>query len=387
MMKNAGILTFLIVTTASAAAWNDFTIRGYFRETPLLWQPPSYYSVNNTDSWRFDNLLHTRQNLRWYPHQTLTFGVEIKTRWFWGESASDIAQSTTTHDRSKPYFDWNRVLVERNSQVLASGIDRAWLDWNQGALQLTLGRQRIAWGTNLVWNPIDLFNPTSPLDFDNEEKPGADAVRMQWYVGPASKIELAAAPHRDSDETTAVLQIKTNWLNYDFILLGGHRWQDIVAGGAWAGQIHGGGFRGEFLFALPDSDAFHYSPKVTAAISGDYTFSNSWYLHGEALYSSEGTTQSAGGLALLSSIQKGWLSPARISLFGEIARDVSPLMRVDLSGILNPYDTSWYIGPSITWSAISNVDVTAVGLVFGGDTGTEFGDNGEILMLRLKWSF
>jgi hypothetical protein len=381
------VFVFLICTTTAIASWNDVTINGYFRETPLFWKPPSYYTINQSNSWQFDNLLHARQNLRWYPHQTLTLGVEIKTRWFWGQSASEIAQSTTTYTRSEPYFDWNRALVNEKNQVLSTGIDRAWLDWNKNTLQLTVGRQRIAWGTNLVWNPIDLFNPTSPLDFDNEEKPGTDAVRVQWYLGPASKIELAVVPYRNSDKTTAALLMKTNWLHYDFILLGGHRWQDVVAGGAWAGQIHGGGFRGEFLFALPDSDTFYYSPQFTAAISGDYTFTNSWYLHSEILYNSEGTTQSAGGLALLQSMQEGWLTPARMSLFGEIARDVSPLVRVDVSGILNPYDASWYLGPSLTWSIISNMDLNMLGLVFGGDTGTEFGDNGEILMSRLKWSF
>ena len=36
---------------------------------------------------------------------------------------------------------------------------------------------------NLVWNPNDLFNAFSFVDFDYEERPGSDALRIQKYTG------------------------------------------------------------------------------------------------------------------------------------------------------------------------------------------------------------
>jgi len=90
---------------------------------------------------------------------------------------------------------------------------------------------------------------------------------------------------------------------------------------------------------------------------------------------------------LLQSYYQRWLSPAKFSLFGQIAKEITPLFRVDFSGILNPNDESWYLGPSLSWSVDTNFDITFIGLIFGGDDFTEFGDNGEILMLRAKYSF
>jgi hypothetical protein len=62
----------------------------------------------------------------------------------------------------------------------------AYLDYTAGKWQFRVGRQRINWGVNLVWNPNDVFNSFSYFDFDYEERPGSDAVRVQYYTGTTS---------------------------------------------------------------------------------------------------------------------------------------------------------------------------------------------------------
>jgi hypothetical protein len=126
---------------------------------------------------------------------------------------------------------------------------------------------------------------------------------------------------------------------------------------------------------------------LNASISGDYTFSNTVYLQVSALFESRGTTGDAGGVELLETAARADLSPGRWALFGEIAKDLTPLVRADLSAIVNPADGSFYLGPTLTWSAAPNVDVAAAALLFEGRTGTEFGDQGQIWMVRAKYSF
>ena len=176
-----------------------------------------------------------------------------------------------------------------------------------------------------------------------------------------------------------------NKWEYDWIVLAGRRRGQAVVGAAWAGSILKGGFRGELLYAIPRGSS--EDPYLTATIGGDYTFRNTLYLHAAVLYNGRGTTGNAGGLKLLESYQRGELTSSRINLFAEIARDLNPLLRGDLMGILNPYDGSWYLGPSLTWSVVTNLDLTGLALIFGGDTGTEYGDDGEIFLARLKYSF
>jgi hypothetical protein len=384
----------LLACIAPASWGGDFSLRQTIRETPILWKPS--FDSAGTAGRRFDNLLHLRQTMQWFPAPFFRADLELKTRFLAGESVRMMKDLVDTYVFVQPYFRLTRTFVNCRHAVLVSTVDRAWVDGTFGSLDVVVGRQRIAWGTNWVWNPTDLFNPASPLDFDNEKKPGTDAVRAEWYWGPNSVLDAAVAPQRKADSTVAAVRLKTNLWRYDWSVTAGRRGPVTVAGFAWAGQVHGGGFRGEMLYSIPrdkagdeelsdgmggDDDAY-----CTAAVSGDYTFRSSLYLHGEILYNERGTTGPAGGYRLLRAYAEAELSPARLSLFGEIARDLSPLVRVDLAGIFNPNDHSWYAGPSFTWSVLTNLDLTLTGLVFGGQQGTEFGDNGQLLMARLSLS-
>ena len=86
-------------------------------------------------------------------------------------------------------MSWN-ILTEK-SFFLNTTIDRLWVDFNYGKLQVRAGRQRINWGQTLIWNPNDIFNAYSFFDFDYIERPGSDAVRVQYYPGSSSSVEAA----------------------------------------------------------------------------------------------------------------------------------------------------------------------------------------------------
>ncbi|MBU0509149.1 hypothetical protein KKH27_09975 [bacterium] len=394
----AAVILLMCVISARAEWRPDYSLRGYVRETPIYWKPPPYLS--DTGERRFDNILHARLNGRLYPASRLRIGAELKTRIFTGESAQEMRQQADISSHLQPYFRLSRTFSESDHAIWTGSVDRLWLQWEPGPLTFTAGRQRVAWGTNWVWNPTDVFNPSSPFDFDNEEKPGADAVRAEWYLGPNSVLDAAFAPQEKADSSVAAARLKVNRWEYDWIVLAGRRGPTTVAGFAWAGHIRGGGFRGEILYTMLRAGSgwrFMFPPffsfieehkdNLTAAISGDYTFPSSLYLHGEVLYNEHGTTDKAGGVRQVFAFLKGDLTPARLSLFGEVAQDLSPLVRASVAGILNPYDLSWYAGPTVSWSVITNLDVVGAGLIFGGDEYTEFGDAGEMLMARIKWSF
>jgi hypothetical protein len=112
-----------------------------------------------------------------------------------------------------------------------------WFQYTNEKLQVTAGRQRINWGQTFVWNPNDIFNTYSYFDFDYEEKPGSDAVRVQYFLNPTSAFELAAKLDRQNKATIAGLY-RFNKLNYDIQFLSGITdEQDFVAGAGWSGQI------------------------------------------------------------------------------------------------------------------------------------------------------
>lgn len=369
-----------------ASSWLDISFRGYLKD--LLSISEQQYGLGGSDQdWAAGNVLHMRQNLRWFPLESVTCGIEVKTRHFLGENIRSTVEYNEGLSSQATYFDWTWFLVEEDNSSLVTTVDRAWIESYLGPAQFTVGRQRIAWGTNLVWNPVDLFNPVSPFDFDSEERPGADAARVQYYTSPTSKLEFAVAPGRESWRSVVAGLYRINRWEYDFYLVGGWWRSSGVVGGAWAGQVRGAGFRGEWLYAHPSGGWQYTEPFTLAAISGDYTFPNSLYLHGEALYNSEGTTGEAGRWRLWEAIERGELSPGRVSLFDEVAYSFTPLVRGSLSGILNPFDHSWYLGPAVYWSLTDNLDLNLSALLFEGEEGTEFGDMGEILFASIKYSF
>jgi len=234
-----------------------------------------------------------------------------------------------------------------------------------------------------------VFNSFSYFDFDYEERPGTDAVRVQYYTGMTSSAELVYKLGRHADEMAlAGLYHFTRW-NYDFQLMGGWVGKDMVIGGGWAGDIAGGGFRGEISHFMPREGRTDSETATVASVSGDYTFSNSLYLHASVLYNSHGKTGKAGGIDPFfnNELSSKYLSFAKYSLFGQVSYPITPLLSSNLTGIANPSDGSFYLGPAFTYSLHDNLELMLTGQLFFGDEGSEFGDIGQLLFARLKWSF
>ncbi len=373
-----------------------YDISGYVK---YLSSASDYPSVGGT---LYDQLLHARINTAWYPSDSLRGEMDMRMRAFYGDSVEKIPQFSEQVKINYDFTDLDTIMWDEKKSLGYAQIDRLWLDYSRQNLELTLGRQRIAWGTALVWNVIDLYNPKSVLDFDYEEKPGADAFRMQYYTGAVSKAELVVKPGRTRQHATVAGLYSVNAWGYDFFGIAGIRNDRWVAGGAWAGSILKGGFRGELLVSqspnkdasredsLPPvlGDSIFASEKRVASfvLSGDYTFDNSFYIHSECLFNSDGKQENAG-LFQQEAIDAGMLSPARWSIYQEFAYDVTPLTRATLFGIFNPDDHSSIVVPMLAHSLRTNLDLLLIGFLPYGGQNSEFSAYGKSINLRLKFSF
>lgn len=387
-MKIYWVIGFIFVSSTFAQQSKDqFEIGGYVKYLFSHSDIPASGILN-------DHLLHSRLNTKWYATDALTMACEIRTRVYYGGTVEHTPQFADLIRGNYNVADLDVTLWKSQSSIGYAEIDRLWADWNQGQWQITLGRQRLALGTNLVWNPTDVFNPCSILDFDYEERPGFDGVHVQYYLGPLSKLEIAAKPGKTSETTAAVATYTTNVWKYDFHILVANRSNLWLLGGSWAGDIAGAGFRGEATLSQKPIQTFPGIYDFTktdgtmssVAISADYMFPSSLYLHFESLYNSAGVTQDAGLFALQSQ-KVGLLSPARWSLFGEISYDITALIRGSMFTIFNPNDESLVVVPSFTWSVATNLDLMILALIFRGDDLTEFTGYGTSGYVRLQWSF
>jgi len=251
------------------------SLDGYVKELYMFYSPEMPLPGTNINHLA-TNIVHNRLNFKWYTTSKLTTVVEMRNRLMFGNLVKYFPDYMKTVDVDNGLVDLSWITAQSNNWFLHSMIDRAYLDYTSGKWQFRMGRQRVNWGVNLVWNPNDIFNSFSYFDFDYEERPGTDAIRIQYYTGTTSSAELVYKPGHDSIQSAIAGMYRFARWNYDFQFIGGQAGNDWILGGGWSGDIHGAGFRGEIT---------HFEPRTwssvrstVASVSGDYTFKNSLYL-------------------------------------------------------------------------------------------------------------
>ena len=390
-MKRTLLILSLILFSFGIQAQSNFAFYGYVKDLGMYYHPvePIPVSTDKSLDYLFLNEIHNRLNFRWYASEKLTFALEARNRIYMGQMIREFPNYEDFVDANNGYLDLGTVLISADNWFLHTMLDRAWVDYTSEKLQVRLGRQRINWGTNLVWNPNDVFNTFSYFDFDYEERPGTDGIRLQYYTGVTSSAELVYKIGHNNDETAIAGMYRFSKFNYDIQFLGGWVGKDYVLGGGWAGDIKGAGFRGEATWFRPrdkkDTENFE---TFVASVSADYTFPNSFYLHFGTLFNSYGTTGDAGGRSFFApDISAKMLSLGKYQLFGQVSFPFTPLLSGNFTSMLNPCDGSSFIGPALTYSLGDNWELMLNGQLFFGREGTEYGDYGQAVYARIKWAF
>lgn len=389
MKRYLFILTFIIFAL-TVKAQSKFSFNGYLKELSMYYKPVEAIPVSATDSLNYLllNQFHNRLNFRWDATEKLTFDLEIRNRLFFGQMVKKFPAYEEMINQDGGFIDMGIIVITADSWFLHSSIDRAWVDYTFNKLQARIGRQRINWGINLVWNPNDIFNTFSYFEFDYEERPGTDGIKLQYFTSETSSAELVYKAGHYTDESALAGMYRFARFNYDFQVLGGWMGKDFVLGTGWSGDIKGGGFRGEVSWFIPRESNNGSYEAVVASVSGDYYLKNNLYMHAAFLYNSHGTTGNAGGRSFFSpDISAKMLSFGRYNLFGQILYPFTPLFSGSFSSMLNPCDGSFFLGPTLTYSLSNNLEIMLNGQLFYGDNGTEYGDYGKALFGRVRWSF
>lgn len=343
-----------------------------------------------SSEWYMMGSIYNRLNFKWYMHDNWKFSASARNLATFGQLIYEsYPLYTDLLLQDEGFIDMTGAIAKDSAYVIYTNIDRLNLQFNKGNLDVKVGRQRINWGINMVWNPNDIFNTFNFYDFNYVERPGCDAVRLQYYSGITSSVE--AAVKVDSDKKiTAAAMYKFNQWNYDFQVLGGVMTDDVVIGAGWTGYIKNAGFTGEGSY-FRDKNNFADTTGIFVFSAGaNYTFRSSLYVHASMLYNSDGTTGNAGwgnSLFIVGDLSPKTFTLAKWSIMGQLSYTISPLIRGDISTIVNPNDGSFFIGPNIDFSLSDNISLLLMGQIFVGDEGTEFGDSGQLYYMRLKWSF
>lgn len=382
----AGLLLFFFAGTLGFLRGQDekkLLVRGYVKNMQtLLFFNDAYPDLRTgqlRDTFFQDNLLHNRLNFTWFAGKHLTVKAALRNRVFYGEWVkANPAFSDQVSDANNDYFDLSAVLSDKPGFVVHTMLDRFYLEYLSGKWEIRAGRQRVNWGIGSVWNPNDLFNAFAFTDFDYEERPGADALRVKYYTGFVSSIELVATAADQFRDATVAALWRFHAGNYDFQLLAGRYEREWVLGGGWAGSIKDAGFKGEFT---------RFKDAFAASWGLDYTFPKGTYLNLGYLYNSNGSrsTDISGLFGFELSARN--LYPYRHALFGQLSYPFHPLVNGFMAVIYSPVRIHpLFLNPGMTWSIATNWDLDFIGQIVMNRNET-YKSPIQAVFLRFKFSF
>ncbi len=347
-------------------------------------------SFTNGDNLITDNLIHNRLNFKYHASSSITAFVEARNRVFYGESVKMNPFLSSQLKKDPGLANLSKVWIDENAFVLHSTIDRAYIRYSKGNWDLSLGRQRVNWGVNLAWNPNDLFNAYNLVDFDYQERPGSDALRIQYYKNSTS-IQVAVKPDTSLNTSVAGLMLKFNKFNYDFQVLAANYFTDYAAGIGWAGNVKNAGFKGEATYFHPKSMVADTSGIVSASITFDYVFNHGIYVNIAGLYNSNqaNTNSLPLGSTVFGSepLSAKNLMPAQFTSFIQASGAITPALSASLAMFhLFERDITFYM-PSLAYSINNSWDVDLTGQLYFGAIENRYQNLGNSIFLRLRLSY
>jgi hypothetical protein len=374
-------LVILLLAGISIRAQNNLHISGYIRELPLT------FADRELRNFSMDNILHNRLNIRWDIHENFTFHGGQRSRFFWGGMAENPAFREFLR-QDQGILPFSHLLYHEKNRVIHTITDRFFFDWQKGNWQVRLGRQRINWGINTVTNPNDLFNNYSFFDFDYDERPGADAVRVTYHTGALSRWEVAYSPGITARESVAAVLRSFNKWGYDFQFIGGYFYNRAAVGGGWAGNLRKLGFKGEITYFHDLEPQDNIEPNnIVVAFSLDYRFQNGMFWVSEVVFNQQQGGLPPRNLVLIEPLRADNITFSDIAVFSNLTFPVDLVISVGLAGFYFPNEETVFISPNYTRSLHKNLDLTLLSQLFLGADNSPLTGAGYNLIAMVKWSF
>jgi len=353
------------------------SLNGYIKEMPSL----SFDNIS--DKVAFNNIVYNRINFRYRPISEIQFVVETRNRLLSGNMVKQLSGILPEMlEKDNGLVDASFVAYSNDNMIWHINPDRFYIDWQTGKWQIRMGRQRINWGINMVSNPNDLFNNYSFFDFDYEERPGADALRIQHFTGDLSRLELAVSPGEHIRQSVAAMLWAFNRNGYDFQIVAGYYHHRTALGAGWAGNIKKSGFKGEVTL-FNDIESLD-SMNIVASAGFDYLFGNGLYCFAEFLYNG-GHKRNNNIFLLTEPMRADNIFISKYAATASMVYPISPLLSASISGMYMPDIKAYYFLPNLRYSLMKNLDVSLLGQYF------RFRDNANLeqisIYLQAKWSF
>lgn len=369
-------MMFIFVATRALADEEAVMFKGYYKN--LLTHARTAFPRD--ESYTLD-LNRLRLEVRGRPAYWLSYEVQYDNEALLGSYLDTLQFAQLKAARPATYWDMEENYVDSQSLFMRHRVHRGFVSLNTAAVDMYLGRQRIAWGSGRMWNPTDLFNPYNPAQLERDERTGVDAVLVEKDFSALSRLSLAYAPQRNAPASRAVRYL-SNFASTDMALMAGEFRDSRVAGFEFAGRIGDAGVYGEAAHTRPGTgDAFN-----RGVLGAEYAFVNTLTIGAEYYWNGEGTTRRSR-YDFVRMFAGEIQNVAKHYTGAHLRYDVTPLLRSENHLILNHDDASRFFAPSLVYSLASNWDAAAGVQLFSGDADSEYGRLHNVYYIYLQRFF
>ena len=359
------------------------------------------------------------------PNDRLTWEVHLVTTLTYDSAGSETGGGMTSRGQDKVRHravEDNWAWLEEDDTAGGLWLDRFNLKIALDRMDITIGRQAVTFGKAYFWNPLDVFLPFDPAQFDRDYKAGVDALRLDVPLGDFSGLTLLAVAGREirldgsyrrdrrkmdaSWYGSSVLgRYFTNVRGWDLAAQGGRIYGGYQLGGALVGELATIEVRAEAAYFWPDGglelpwplQVSLYEEHLTAVLGLGRRFENSLHLEFEFLYNDAGEDDRLE-IALLRLERGNAIHMGRFLAGGTASYEFTPLHVGRLAVIHSLSDASTQVQPTLTWSLSDNAELILgaslnfgerpkVDLLRGRVIQSEFGSYPHAFFAEFKWYF
>lgn len=312
--------------------------------------------------------------------------------------------------------DWNHRLY------------RGYLQIETERFELSVGRQRIAWGVGRLWTPIDRFSALLPLNLQPDVTAGIDSLDGRINFDGFSYLQFVYAPGSHQKQERWAVRLHGVVLDADLSAMGGVFEGAPTLGVDFARNLWDGAIGFEAVFTSPRRDVWKIgdaSPRslpdywqIVASYDINLDYGAGVYVLVEYLYNGNalgfGRGRAGALLPLFEStstlpdpallplgIPAPYATAASADIFGssriitssehqlglQVGYDLTPELRGDFLSLIDVDGASVAFFPSVRYSPLDSVELTLGVQLFAGPKRSQYGASEPLLHLLADWFF
>lgn len=281
---------------------------------------------------------------------------------------SDAYQAARHTELPLP-FDPYHYTLEENDQTNRLYLYRLYGRYESRAISVNAGLIRVPFGVGRVWTPTDLFNPLNIHSLETDERLGVAGIHAVIHTGDFSRLELVSTARQDWERDKIGAMLKGPWLgtHTGISLIDADEFKMAGLESEWhlgnTGAL--GRFEGGWFFDHADREDY-----FKGILGFDHGFVNGLTLAMETLYDESGKTTERDRY-----------------LGATLSYPADALLTLSGAGVANLRDNSSFANLNAAYSLGDNTDLLGGANLFGGKTGSEYGEMQTLLFLSISHYF